>query len=269
MRTADEAGLDVVAITDHDTTAGWAEAVAALPPGRTLLRGIELSCLSGPERISVHLLGYLFDPADAAFREQRVRLREQRRDRARLIVQRLADAGVPITWAQVDVLAAGGVVGRPHIARALVAAGRVASVQEAFETLLHTGGPFYLPKADVEVGLAIRTIRAAGGVAVLAHPLARTRGRVVEDAAIGEMAAAGLFGIEVGHPAHSAADRAHLSGLADSLGLVPTGSSDFHGSNKDVRLGECTTRPEAYEAIVAAADSPVRPVTTGIVGTGP
>lgn len=230
-----------------------------MPPGRTLIRGIELSCLAGG--ISVHLLGYLFDPADEAFRAQRSRLREQRRVRAQVIVQRLADDGIPITWDHVSAVATGGVVGRPHVARALVEIGRAQDIQDAFSTLLHPAGPYYLAKADLEVGPAIATIRAAGGVAVLAHPLARTRGRVVDAGAIEAMAAAGLAGIEVEHPNHTPADRRLLRELAGRLGLIGTGSSDFHGANKDIALGACTTAAEAYDAIVAAAGPAVRPVT--------
>ncbi|HVX47720.1 MAG TPA: PHP domain-containing protein [Mycobacteriales bacterium] len=259
VRAAAVAGLDVVAITDHDTTAGWGEAVAALPAGCTLVRGIELSCRAGG--ISVHLLGYLFDPADEAFRAQRSQLREQRRVRARKIVQRLTGGGIPISWERVSALASGGVVGRPHIARALVEIGRARDIQDAFGTLLHPSGPYYVAKADLEVEPAIATIRAAGGVAVLAHPLARTRGRVVDTVAIEAMAAAGLAGIEVDHPNHTPADRQWLRELAGRLGLIGTGSSDFHGANKDIALGAETSTTEAYEAIVAAAGPAIRPVT--------
>jgi 3',5'-nucleoside bisphosphate phosphatase len=187
-------------------------------------------------------------------------LREQRRVRAQRIVQRLADGGIPVTWERVTALATGGVVGRPHIARALVEIGRARDIPDAFATLLHPSGPYYLAKADLAVDQAIATIRAAGGVAVLAHPLARTRGRVVDAAAIEAMAAAGLAGIEVDHPNHTPADRRLLRELADRLGLIGTGSSDFHGANKDIALGACTTAVEAYEAIVAAAGPAVRPV---------
>ncbi|MBI1757659.1 MAG: PHP domain-containing protein [Actinobacteria bacterium] len=259
---AGECGLDVIGLTDHDTTGGWTAAVDALPAGLTLVRGAELSCVSaGPSGpVTLHLLAYLFDPDDPAFVAERSRLRASRRDRGREIVERLAADGFPIDWPTVAGIADGGAVGRPHIARALVSAGVAGSVAEAFDRLLHQDGPYYLAKADIEVLGAVRLVRRAGGVPVFAHPLARRRGAVVDDEVIAAMAAAGLAGLEVDHTDHSAADRAHLRGLAGELGLLVTGASDYHGTNKPVRLGERTTDPEVYEAIVAAATG-AAPVT--------
>lgn len=254
VRRARAVRLDVLALTDHDTTGGWTEAVAALPAGLTLVRGAELSCVSEGDRpISLHLLAYLFDPADAAFVAERRRLREARWDRGRQIVARLVADGYPIDWDSVRELAGDAPVGRPHIGRALVSAGVVASVDEAFERLLHHDSPYYVAKQDTEVLGAIRLVRAAGGVPVFAHPLARRRGEVVSDEVIAQMAAAGLAGLEVDHPDHRGTDRAHLRGLAADLGLLVTGSSDYHGSNKAVDLGACRTDPEAYQRIVAEA----------------
>jgi predicted metal-dependent phosphoesterase TrpH len=253
----------VLAITDHDTTGGWAEAVAALPPGLTLVRGAELSCIShaGPGRpVTLHLLAYLFDPADAAFVAERRRLRESRRERGRRIVDLLEADGYPVDWPVVRDLAGDGAVGRPHIARALVAAGVVGSVDEAFGRLLHPGSPYYAAKEDSEVLAAVRMVRAAGGVPVFAHPLARRRGRVVSDEVIAAMAAAGLAGLEADHLDHEPADRDHLRALAADLGLFVTGSSDYHGTNKTVRLGGETTAAAQYEQLVAQA-SGVQPVT--------
>src|SRR5439155_21292408 len=144
-------------------------------------------------------------------------------------------------------------VGRPHIARALVAAGTVGSVDEAFSRYLYPGSPYYVPKEEIEALAAVRLVRAAGGVPVFAHPLARRRGRVVTDEVIAAMAGAGLAGLEVDHPDHEPTDRAHLRGLAAELGLLVTGSSDYHGTNKAVRLGQETTAAGAYERLVGEA----------------
>jgi 3',5'-nucleoside bisphosphate phosphatase len=142
-------------------------------------------------------------------------------------------------------------VGRPHVARALVAAGIVGSVDEAFATLLHHGSPYYVAKADTDVIDGIRLVRAAGGVPVFAHGLARRRGRVLDDDAVATMAEAGLLGLEVDHPDHEPDDRVHLRGLAGELGLLTTGSSDYHGTNKATAIGACTTGPEQFEALLA------------------
>lgn len=267
---AARAGLDVVALTDHDTVAGWDEAFAACPSGLTVLPGLELSCgytANGQRPISVHLLGYLVDPAHPGLRAELARLRAERLQRGETIVAKLVEAGYPIGWDRVRELAGagggagtgagggagGGSVGRPHIARALLEAGVIASVDEAFAELLATGGRFYVRKADLDAVAGVRLITAAGGVAVFAHPAAGRRGRVVDEAAIAALRAAGLAGLEVDHPDHEPADRLRLGALAAELGMVVTGSSDFHGSNKVNRLGEETTEPAAYETLVAGA----------------
>ena len=251
MREARAAGLDVVALTDHDTTAGWEPAAAALPPGLSLVRGLELSCTR--DRISLHLLGYLFDPAEPEFAAARLRLRESRVGRAARMVELLAADGHPVTWEQVQALA-GGTVGRPHIAQALMAHGLVGSVSDAFTPdWLGSRGRYWVPKLELDVLDGVRLIVAAGGVAVFAHPAASKRGRTVGDEVIAAMAAAGLAGLEVDHVDHDPAERAHLRALAADLGLLVTGSSDFHGDNKPVRLGENLTDDSAYEQIVAAS----------------
>jgi 3',5'-nucleoside bisphosphate phosphatase len=255
VATARAAGLDVVALTDHDTTGGWAAAAAARPPGLTVVPGMELSCrwnASDQPPISVHLLAYLFDPSSPALADERARLREERLGRGRRIVEALAADGYPVAWADIVEASAGGVVGRPHVARALVRAGVVESVDAAFATLLHHRSPYYVTKADTDVREGIALVRAAGGVPVFAHGLATKRGRVVGDDAVAEMARAGLLGLEVDHPDHSEAERAHLRGLADDLGLLVTGSSDYHGANKTTPIGACTTDPGQFEALLAA-----------------
>ncbi len=249
------AGLDVLAITDHDTTGGWDEALAARPAGLTVVTGTEFSCVHEVDgrRISLHLLGYLFDPNHEALRAERARLRESRLGRGRQIVQNLAADGIPITWERVAELSDGGAVGRPHIARALVENGVVGSVGEAFTDLLSSRSKYYARKADTDVFMAIEMVLAAGGVPVFAHPLATRRGPVVDDAVITRLAEAGLVGLEIEHPDQSPEEREHLRRLAADLGLIGTGSSDYHGSNKTIALGACTTRPDVYADLISRA----------------
>jgi predicted metal-dependent phosphoesterase TrpH len=260
---AAEAGLDVVAITDHDTTAGWGAAAAALPPGLTLVPGAELSCRwYGVEpSIPLHLLAYLFDPDDPELVAELSRVRADRELRGRRTVDRLRADGVDVDWDEVYAYAAGGTVGRPHIAQALIRAGLVATTKEAFAP--HWLGERYrLPKEDIDVFRAIRLVRRAGGVTVFAHPRATRRGRVVPDQVIVDLAEAGLAGLEADHEDHTPRERAAVRALAGELGLAVTGSSDFHGSHKSVRLGAYTTTVAAYERIVAEARGTL-PITSG------
>ncbi|WP_431944279.1 PHP domain-containing protein [Micromonospora marina] len=254
VRAAADAGLDVVALTDHDTTAGWSPAVAALPPGLTLVRGAEISCRwSGAEpAIPLHLLAYLFDPAEPHLAAELARVRRAREERGERIVRLLQADGVPVSWTEILTGAGGGTVGRPHIAQALIRAGLVATTTEAFGPGW-LGERYRLPKDDIEVFRAVALVRAAGGVPVFAHPKASRRGRIVPDELIADLATAGLAGLEADHEDHDPAEREHVRGLAADLGLLVTGSSDFHGTHKTVRLGAHTTGPEAYERIVALA----------------
>jgi predicted metal-dependent phosphoesterase TrpH len=247
------AGLDVLGVTDHDTTAGWAAAAAARPEGLTLVPGAELSCRwrGGPWPIGLHLLAYLFDPADPDLSGELARVRMARETRAERMVELLNAGGIDVTWDEVLQDAAGGTVGRPHLARALIRRGLVGSVTEAFEPQW-LGHRFRLPKEDLDVFTALRLVQTAGGVPVFAHPRASKRGPIVPDELIVEMAAAGLFGLEADHTDHSPREQAEMHALADRLGLVTTGSSDYHGTNKTVRLGARTTTPEVLERIVAA-----------------
>ena len=256
VAAAAAAGLDFMALTDHDTLAGWDEAFAACPSGLTVVPGLELSCVytvGGQRPISVHLLGYLVDPQHPGLVAELSRLRTERRRRGEKIVEKLVAAGYPITWDRVREFADGGSIGRPHVGRALVEAGVVASVDEAFIELLSAAGPFYVRKADVDAFAGVQLITAAGGVSVFAHPAAGRRGRVVDEAAIAALGEAGLAGIEVDHPDHLPVERERLRVLAADLGLVATGSSDFHGSNKVNRLGQHTTEPSAYRDLMAGA----------------
>jgi predicted metal-dependent phosphoesterase TrpH len=254
---AADAGLDVVALTDHDTTAGWAAATAALPPGLTLVPGAELSCastLDPPRPVSVHLLAYLFDPASPALVAEQTRLRRERRARLHTMAERMAADGLPIDADEVlGRLPADSPAGRPHLAQALVRAGLVSTVDDAFARYLGNGRNYYLPRRDTPVETAIDMIADAGGVTVFAHPFARSRGRIVSAETIATLAERGLTGVEVDHPDHDAATRAELRGLARELGLVQTGSSDYHGTNKTIGLGAETTDPEAFAALVEKA----------------
>ncbi|MFE1313381.1 PHP domain-containing protein [Streptomyces sp. NPDC058755] len=252
MRNAAAAGLDVVALTDHDTTRGYAEAIAAVPEGLTLVTGAELSCRI--DGISMHMLAYLFDPEEPALLAERELVRDDRVPRAQGMVAKLNALGVPVTWEQVERIAAGGSVGRPHVATALVELGVVPTVSDAFtEEWLADGGRAYVEKHETDPFEAIRLIKGAGGVAVFAHPAAAKRGRTVPESAIAEMAAAGLDGIEVDHMDHDLDARERLRSLAKELGLLVTGSSDYHGSRKTVSLGEYTTDPEVYGEIIRRA----------------
>ena len=258
VAAAAAAGLDVVALTDHDTTIGWDAAAAALPAGLTLVPGAEISCaLDG---IDLHMLGYLFDPAHEELAEELSVARDDRVPRAKAIVANLVGAGIPVTWADVVAhVGPGATVGRPHIADALVAGGVVATRDEAFVDLLHNGSPYFVGHYAVDPLRAIRLVRAAGGVAVFAHPGASKRGRTVGDDVVVAMAEAGLAALEVDHPDHDEATRNRLRGLAGDLGLLVTGSSDYHGTGKPQGLGASTTDPEVYAELVGRADRrPVR-----------
>ncbi|WP_324787538.1 PHP domain-containing protein [Streptomyces sp. H51] len=252
VRNAAAAGLDVVALTDHDTTRGHAEAIAALPEGLTLVTGAELSCRI--DGVSMHMLAYLFDPEEPALLAERELVRDDRVPRAKGMVAKLNELGVPVTWEQVERIAGDGSVGRPHVASALVELGVVPTVGDAFtRDWLADGGRAYVPKHETDPFRAIRLVKAAGGVTVFAHPGADKRGRTVPEPAIAEMAAAGLDGIEVDHMDHDQDTRARLRGLAKELGLLTTGSSDYHGSRKTCVLGEYLTDPEVYGEITRRA----------------
>jgi predicted metal-dependent phosphoesterase TrpH len=257
MRRARAAGLDAIALTDHDTVAGHGAARAALPPGLTLVPGMELSCRLDDH--SVHLLGYLFDPADPELSAETARIRESRLHRAEAMAARLAELGAPVTWEQVRAIAGDGVVGRPHLARAMVEAGVIESPEQAFgPDWIGTGGRAYVPRYALDPSRAIALIRAAGGVTVLAHP--RARGWMVPDEVIADLAAAGLAGIEVWHPDQDRDQRMLLQALARRLSLVASGGSDDHGELTGHRLGSDTIAPDAYERLLSQATGAV-PVT--------
>jgi hypothetical protein len=248
---AREAGLDVVALTDHDTFDGLDRAVAAgREHGVEVVHGMELSCSRQGQ--SVHLLAYGADPEAAALAEEMVRVREGRSGRLRPVLDLLAGLGVPVT--EEEVLAQVGSspsVGRPHIADALVSAGWVQDRTEAFDRFLADGGPAHVGRYAIEVGHGIDLVHAAGGVAVIAHPWGRGRAALLPETFLAELVERhGLDGIEVDHQDHDAQARAELWALVDRLGVLGTGSSDYHGTGKtDHGLGVNTTRPEVYDEL--------------------
>lgn len=254
-------GVSVLGLTDHDTTSGWAQAQeAALRYGITLVRGIEVSCLHAG--ISLHVLAYLHDPSYRPLVDELEVARRSRQQRARAITERLG-ADFDITYD--DVLAQvhdGATVGRPHVADAMVARGIVPHRDLAFRDYLYTGSKYYVSHYAPDPRTAVRLIREAGGVAVMAHPFAASRGPIVADEVIASMAQAGLAGLEAYHPDHSAEQTAHAVGLAGDLGLFVSGASDYHGAGKTTRLAQQVTPHAAYEAIVSGASG------VGLIGTG-
>jgi predicted metal-dependent phosphoesterase TrpH len=257
MRRAAAANLDVVALTDHDTLAGIGPAARALPPGLTLVPGLELSCMY--EDRSMHLLGYLTDPENAALGAETELIRDDRTRRARAMVERLRALGAPVTWEQVTAIAGGAVVGRPHIARALAEAGVVATPADAFTAeWIADGGRAHVGRYAPDPARAIALVRGAGGVPVLAHP--RSPGYEIDDEVIAGLASAGLAGLEVFHPDHDHSERTRLTLLATELNLVMTGGSDDHGAFNESGLGSETTPPDQYERLVAEATG-ASPVT--------
>lgn len=257
VANAAAAGLSALAITDHDTTAGWAEAQAALPPGLRLVRGAELSCVSPDGRgghCTVHLLAYLFDPEARAVVDEYAQARAERRARLGKIADQMAADGFPLDGESLLAsIPEEATAGRPHLAMALVRAGVVSSVNEAFAKYLNDRGRYYLPSSRTPVEASIEMIQAAGGVTVLAHAFASHRGPTVTADVIKELAGLGLGGVEVNHPDHDEDARKRLRRLADELDLITTGSSDYHGTNKTIRLGQESTDPDMLNEIASRA----------------
>jgi hypothetical protein len=254
VRKAVAAGLDVIALTDHDTFDGWNAAVAAgREHGLTVLGGVEIS--TGLGGAAVHLLGYLPDPGFGPLVTELQQIRAHRNGRLTTIIERLNRVGVHIT--RQDVLAVASrasSLGRPHVADALMARGYVRNRGEAFDNWLAEGGPAFVPKYAPPTAEAIALVRRAGGVPILAHPWGRSSRRVLTPAAVEELAGAGLAGLEVDHDDHDQADRDELRALAADLGLIVTGSSDHHGTGKIGHdLGRNTTAPEHYERLLDLA----------------
>jgi predicted metal-dependent phosphoesterase TrpH len=253
IASAAAAGLDAVALTDHDSTAGWDRArTAAKTHGITLVPGMEVSCRTDTG-ISVHVLSYLHDPLHAGLRHEIEKSRSARLTRARRMVE-LMSADFPITWALVqEHVTEGATVGRPHIADALIALGIVSTRSEAFERVLTARSPYWVSHYAPHPAHAVALIRDAGGVPVFAHPSAFNRGAVVGGAVIDEMIDAGLLGLEVEHRDNPDGARVELRRIARDNGLLVTGSSDYHGTGKPNLLGENVTTSETFEAIIGLA----------------
>ncbi|KRE21630.1 PHP domain-containing protein [Agromyces sp. Soil535] len=250
MAQAAVAGLWGIALTDHDSTSGWAEAAAAVPEtGVVLIPGMELSTREG--FMSVHMLAYLVDPLDEGLIAETARIRESRMTRAEEIVRRIG-RDYDLSWD--DVLAQtteGATIGRPHIADALVARGHVSTRSAAFAGILHPRAGYAQPHYAPDPLTGVRLIRSAGGVPVLAHPGTRGAERVISPERLARLVDAGLFGLEIDHPENRPDARARLRELALRFGLATTGSSDYHGTGKPNRLGESRTAPDVVERIIA------------------
>jgi len=247
--SAVSAGLDAVALTDHDSTDGWEQAAAAaLEHGIEFVPGMEISCRT-EQGISVHLLSYLHDPAHPGLLEEITKSKDARLTRAEHMVTLLSE-DYPLTWDDViHHVAPGATVGRPHIADALVAAGVVADRTEAFTSILTSHSRYFVQHYAPNPALAVELVRAAGGVPVFAHPVASSRGRIVGEGTYREMIEAGLLGVEVDHRDNPEDGRRFLRDLAAAHGLLMTGSSDYHGAGKPNLLGENTTPPEVLARI--------------------
>jgi len=241
VKKALAAGITTLAITDHDSTAGWGEAITAIQPQIELVLGAEISCLTH-DGISVHMLGLLFDGEDRAIQQLLSDSRDTRIPRMRTMVELLQADGIQISLDDVyKAMPEGATLGRPHLADALVANGVVASRDEAFLNLLNNGSKYYVTHAAPTPVDAIKTIRSAGGVAVIAHPFASRRGQVLGASSFADLVAAGLNGIEVHHRDQNAEEQASLLAIARELNLVITGASDYHGTGKLNGLAENVT----------------------------
>ena len=254
VKKAASAGVTILGISDHDSTAGWGEAIGALHGNLQLALGAEVSCLT-EAGVSVHMLGLLFDAENQPLQQLLSDSRDTRIPRMKKMIENLQGAGYEITLEDVQASTPpGATVGRPHLADALVARKIVKSRDEAFIDLLHNNSPFYVSHFAPTPEASIRAIRAAGGVAVIAHPFASHRGQVLSADSFQSLVDAGLNGIEVFHRDQSEDERAQLIAIAAQLNLVVTGSSDYHGTGKLNLLGENTTAPGEWERLESMAD---------------
>jgi predicted metal-dependent phosphoesterase TrpH len=248
-------GLEVLGISDHDTTSGWKEATETLRGSLKLALGSEISCLT-TDGISVHMLGLLFDPEHAEMQQVLEETRDGRLPRMRKMIEKMRAEGIDISMEDVEqAMPSGATMGRPHLADALVAKKIVKSRDEAFIDLLHNESRFYVSHAAPTPAEAIALIRRAGGVAVIAHPFASHRGQILKAEDFSELVAAGLNGIEVDHRDQNPDERAMLRSIAKELDLVVTGSSDYHGTGKLNSLAENHTHREQWEKLESQADA--------------
>ena len=248
-------GLQVLGISDHDTTSGWEEAQQTLRGSLQLALGAEISCLTH-DGISVHMLGMLFDPLHEEMQQVLEETRDGRLPRMRKMIEKMRAEGMDISIEDVEAaMPEGATMGRPHLADALVAKKIVKSRDEAFIDLLHNDSRFYVSHAAPTPAEAIALIRRAGGVAVIAHPFASHRGQILKAEDFSQLVAAGLNGIEVDHRDQSPDERAMLRVIARELDLVVTGSSDYHGTGKLNSLAENHTSREQWEKLEAQANA--------------
>ncbi len=248
-------GVTTLGITDHDSTAGWAEAITAIQPQIQLVLGAEVSCLT-TDGISVHMLGLLFDGEDQQIQQMLSDSRDTRLPRMRKMVALLQADGFDISLEDVYQAAPDqATIGRPHLADALVAKKIVATRDEAFADLLHNESKYYVTHAAPTPADAIATIKRAGGVAVIAHPFASRRGQILTAETFQDLVAAGLDGIEVHNRDQNAAEQQVLTEIAGELHLVTTGASDYHGTGKLNAMAENTTHPAQWEALEARANA--------------
>ncbi len=255
INKAHASGITVLGLMDHDTVAGWDEATMYLRPGMSLVLGSEISCQT-LDGTSVHMLGMLFDRDNSALSEVLATTRDNRLTRMNRIIARLNEAGYEISIEDVLAqLAPGATLGRPHLADALIAKKLVASRDEAFAELLHNNSKYYISHYSPTPEDAIKLIKQAGGVAVIAHPLASLRGRTINIESFKSMVEAGLDGIEISHRDQSEDERELLREVVARYGIIATGSSDYHGNGKLNELAEFTTKPEDFEALETRADA--------------
>lgn len=248
-------GISIIGLTDHDSISGWQEATDALRTGISLVPGAEISCQT-PDGISVHILGLLFDSNNSELMNTLEKTRENRHGRMEKIIARINDAGIDITIDDVlEQLSDGATLGRPHLADALVKKGIVASRDEAFTQMLHNNSKYYVSQYSPTPEAVIKLIKAAGGVSVIAHPMASHRGRTISLDTFGSIIQAGLDGIEVDHRDHSPDEKSQLIKLANESNLIMTGASDYHGNGKLNTLGEYTTSLEQWEKLESRSNA--------------
>ncbi|MGB5953165.1 MAG: PHP domain-containing protein [Ornithinimicrobium sp.] len=250
VREAAQAGVDVLGLTDHDVIAGWAQADAAgREYGVTIVPGVELS--TQVDGVSVHTLAYFTDPLNSAMNDLMGSIRAHREERFQRTVQLLAADGYPVDYEAIVAHVGQGVtLGRPHVADALVRTGAFADRNAVFATVLHGSSRYYVRHWAPPTVEAVQAIAAAGGVAIMAHPFASSRGRTITDRQVSELVDVGLAGFEVDHPDHAPMDRRRADALRAALGVIGTGSSDFHGTGKSTRLAACTTDPRDFDRIL-------------------
>jgi predicted metal-dependent phosphoesterase TrpH len=253
VRRAAELGLDVVALTDHDTTSGLEEATeAAREVGVELVPGVEFS--AEHQATSIHVLCYWMDVSNEDLQTELQRLRDDRFRRGEMMIEKLQALGFDISFGRVREIAGGGNIVRPHVAQAMVEAGIVADEAEAFDRYIADGGPAHVPKHALDPLDSVDLIVRAGGVCVLAHPGMWGAQSSVPDDLIAAMAERGMVGLEVDHTDHTPEQRAIYRAMAEHLGLVATGGSDCHGTRYDpIRLGTSLCVPEQFAALRARA----------------